>query len=228
MGAFLGWLLSLAFFLALEGPEGIWFKIILWGGIAAFALAIFSPLFPDRRKRQDMQERTDHNRRIRGKRAVYDTYIYVSVYFLNRGNWYYYLTEDPEIRPNDVVVVPWGRNNAPELAIVGWVEHRTADDVPYPLSRMKYIRRRASDSCRPAFDEMIRWPMEVNTSWRWTRDEEGNSLEVINDRIEREKLREWISENPRLKPVERYVPGEKSENEKFREAVLWYNIANGD
>ena len=159
---------------------------------------------------------------------MYDTYIYVSVYFLNRGNWYYYLTEDPSIRPNDVVVVPWGKNNISELAIVGWVEHRTADDVPYPLSRMKYIRRRASDDCRPAFDEMVRWPMEVNTSWRWTRDEEGNSREVINDRIERDKLRKWISENPRLKPVERYVPGEKTEEEKFWEAVRWYNIANGD
>ena len=51
-------------------------------------------------------------------------YICLSVYFLNRGNWYYYLTEDPSVRPNDIVVVPWGKNDHQELAIVGWVEQR--------------------------------------------------------------------------------------------------------
>lgn len=219
------WLVILIFLLVVGGPEDGFIRFLLWCGIGSCILCLIGKISLFRR---DYKEDTDHARRIRGKRAVYDTYIYVSVYFLNRGNWYYYLSEDPSIRPNDVVVVPWGKNNISELAIVGWVEHRTADDVPYPLSRMKYIRRRASDDCRPAFDEMIRWPMEVNTSWRWTRDEEGNSREVINDRIERDKLRKWISENPRLKPVERYVPGEKTEEEKFWEAVRWYNIANGD
>ena len=155
-------------------------------------------------------------------------YTYLSVYFLNRGNWYYYLTEDQSIGPNDVVVVPWGKNNNPELAIVGWVEKRYAPDVPFPLSRTKYMIRKASDRSRAAFDEMIRWPMEVNISCRWTRDEEGNGFQVVNDKRERAKLRRWIGENPRLKAVERMVPGHKSESEKFMDAVRWYNIVNED
>ncbi len=65
----------------------------------------------------------------------------MSVYFLNRGNWYYYLTEDSSIRPNDVVVVPWGKNNNPELAIVGWVEHRTKSIHTTIIERNKKKRR---------------------------------------------------------------------------------------
>ena len=150
------WLVILVFLLVVGEPEDGFIRFLLWCGIVSGILCLIGKISLFRR---DYKEDADHARRIRGKRAVYDTYIYVSVYFLNRGNWYYYLTEDPTIRPNDVVVVPWGKNNNPELAIVGWVEHRTADDVPYPLSRMKYIRRKASDDCRPAFDEMIRWPI---------------------------------------------------------------------
>ena len=155
-------------------------------------------------------------------------YTYLSVYFQTRGNWYYYLTDEPTIRPNDIVVVPWGKYNRLELAIVGWVEQRTASDVPYPLSRMKYMVQKAPDNYRYVFDETIRWPKEVNISSRWTRDEEGNGYEAVNSREERAKLRAWISENPRLIPVERMVPGQKTEQQKFWEAVYWYNIANED
>ena len=216
MSAIAWWFIFLGFFLAVGGPEEIWFQVTLWGGIGMFVLALLSPLSPLRRKKAG------------GKQVAEDTYIYVSVFFLNRGNWYYYMTDDPMIRPNDVVVVPWGRRNTSELALVGWVEYRTALDVPYPLNQTKWILRKASDGCRPAFYETIRWPMEVNISWRWTRDERGIGFQAINDETERRKLRRWISENPELKPVERIVPGEKTENQKFWEAVRWYNIANED
>ena len=131
-----------------------------------------------------------------------DPYIYLSVYFLNRGNWYYYRTEDPSVRSNDIVVVPWGKNNHPEPAIVGWVEHRRASDVPYPLSRTKTMIRKAGDGYRAAFDEQIRWPLKVNVSERWSRDERGKALHVHNEPSERRKLREWIGENPRLQVIE--------------------------
>ncbi len=88
--------------------------------------------------------------------------------------------------------------------------------------------RKASDKSRAAFDEMVRWPMEVNVSCRWTRDEEGNGFQVVNDDEERAKLRRWIGQNPRLKAVERMVIGHETEREKFMNAVRWYNIANAD
>ena len=130
------------------------------------------------------------------------SYIYLSVYFLNRGNWYYYRTEDPTIRPNDIVVVPWGRNNRQELAIVGWVEQRTAADVPYPLSRTRMMIQKAGNEYRYAFDEGIRWPKKVNVSERWCREERGKAFHVHNDRDERKKLKAWIGENPRLMAFE--------------------------
>ena len=129
-------------------------------------------------------------------------YICLSVYFLNRGNWYYYLTEDPSVRPNDIVVVPWGKNDHQELAIVGWVEQREERDVPYPLSRMKYMIRKAGDECRADFENKLRWPLIVNVSQRWCRDERGKALLVHNEPEERRKLKAWIRENPRLKIIE--------------------------
>lgn len=128
--------------------------------------------------------------------------IYLSVYFLNRGNWYYYRTEDPSVRPNDIVVVPWGRNNHPEFAIVGWVEQRTASDVPFPLSRTKYMIRKAGEEYRTVFEDALRWPLTVNVSQRWSRDEQGKALLVHNERGERRKLKDWIRKNPRLKIIE--------------------------
>lgn len=128
--------------------------------------------------------------------------IYLSVYFLNRGNWYYYRTEDPSVRPNDIVVVPWGRNNHPEFAIVGWVEQRTASDVPFPLSRTKYMIRKAGEEYRAVFEDALRWPLTVNVSQRWSRDERGKAFLVHNEGDERRKLRAWIRENPRLKIIE--------------------------
>ena len=214
----------LVFLLVLGGPEDGYFRFLLWCVIGSCIVLVLGKFI---QFMQDSREIADNARRIRGKRDLYDTYIYVSVYFLNRGNWYYYLTEDPTIRPNDVVVVPWGKNNISELAIVGWVEHRVASDVPYPLNRMKYIIRKASDDCRPAFDEMIRWPMKVNISERWTRNENDKVILAVNGKDEREKLRNWICENPRLRPFE-CRPNPRTEGDQFWEAVRWYHIANGD
>ena len=76
--------------------------------------------------------------------------------------------------------------------------------------------------------ELINWPKKVNISSRWTRDEDGNGIQAINDEEERRKMRTWISENPRLIPVESYVAGYKTEREKFWEAVRCYHIANAD
>lgn len=199
MGGVILWLFLLGVLYISGNQNNFWFQLILWGGIALFVLALLYPLFEGGKKKKGY-------RSVRyGKKKMWAeaTYIYLSVYFQTRGNWYYYLTDDPTIRPNDVVVVPWGKYNTRELAIVGWVEHRTAEDVPYPLSRMKYIIRRASDNCRYAFDEMAKWPMKVDVASRWTRDERGNGIEVINNEQEREKLRAWIRENPRLIPVTR-------------------------
>lgn len=204
--------------------ESLFFRI--WGGIGIFlAVMVVISLFVPEKKKVSVRD-TVRCGRSSGKPET--VYTYLSVYFLNRGNWYYYLTKDPSVRPNDVVVVPWGKNNNPELAIVGWVEQRLASDVPYPLSRTKYMIRKASDKSRAAFDEMVRWPMEVNVSCRWTRDEEGNGFEVVNEEEERAKLRRWIGQNPRLKAVERMVIGHETESEKFMNAVKWYNIANAD
>lgn len=213
MGGIVLWLFLLIVAYLRDGNIGFRFWLVLWGGVALLFLGVLYLAFGNGKE----SLRTNNK-----------TYIYLSVYFQNRGNWYYYLTDDPAIRPNDVVVVPWGKYNSKELAIVGWVEHRKAADVPYPLNRMKYIIRKAPDNCRYAFDEMVRWPMEVNISFRWTRDEEGNGFQVINGREERDKLRAWISKNSRLIPVERMGIGEKTEEEKFWDAVRWYNIANAD
>ncbi len=222
MLAMIVYLLFLGFVYAVDGAS---FYFWLMAGIGIFVVAgsLIGVIVPGKKTKPETEVR--HGKAGRQPATVY---TYLSVYFLNRGNWYYYLTNDPTIRPNDVVVVPWGKNNNAELAIVGWIEQRTAADVPYPLSRMKYILRKASAECRPAFDEMIRWPMKVNISCRWTRDEAGNGFQVINDQHERQKLRGWISENPRLIPFEPMVIGERTENEKFWDAVRWYNIANSD
>ena len=224
MGGLFLWLFLLVVFLISGGETGFWFQFTLWGGIAMFIMALLSLLFGNGEKKKGY--RTVRYGKEKKREDV--TYTYLSVYFQTRGNWYYYLTDDPTIRPNDVVVVPWGKYNNRELAIVGWVEHRKAADVPYPLSRMKYMIRKASDNCRYAFDEMAEWPMKVNISSRWTRDEEGNGFQVVNSREEREKLRAWIRENTRLIPFEPMVIGEESESGKFMDAVSWYNIANAD
>ena len=219
----IAYLLVLGLTYSFEG-ESLFFRI--WAGIGIFvALMAVLGLFVPEKEKVSVRDMVRCGRKSRRPEEVY---TYLSVYFLNRGNWYYYLTDDRTIGPNDVVVVPWGKNNNPELAIVGWVEQRTAAYVPYPLSRTKYVIRKASEKSRPAFDEMIRWPMEVNISCRWTRDEEGNGFQVVNDPEERANLQRWIGQNPRLKAVEHMVIGHETEREKFMEAVMWYNIANAD
>jgi len=140
------------FLIFVYSVDGASFYFWLMAGIGIFVVAgsLIGVAVPGKKAKPETMVR--HGKVGRQSETVY---TYLSEYFLNRGNWYYYLTDDPAIRPNDVVVVPWGKNNNAELAIVGWVEQRTAADVPYPLSRMKYILRKASVECRPAFDEMI-------------------------------------------------------------------------
>ena len=216
MTAFFAWVILLAVNYD-ESGGNLMFKILLWGGIGLLVLGLLASLYGGDKKKEDIREYRQVYHRKTGRAG--EAYIYLSVYFQTRGNWYYYLTEDDSIQPNDVVVVPWGKWNRQELAIVGWVEHRTEADAPFPLSRTKYIIRKASPESRYAFDEMIRWPLEVNISCRWTRDEEGNGFQVVNDREERNRLRNWISKNPRLRPVERMVPGYMTKEDKFWDAV---------
>jgi hypothetical protein len=129
------------FLIFVYSVDGASFYFWLMAGIGIFVVAgsLIGVAVPGKKAKPETMVR--HGKVGRQSETVY---TYLSEYFLNRGNWYYYLTDDPAIRPNDVVVVPWGKNNNAELAIVGWVEQRTAADVPYPLSRMKYILRKAS------------------------------------------------------------------------------------
>ncbi len=170
--------------------------------ILLILLAVFGVLLSDVPRHKDGYDLITSSEASWNKGKGREPYIYLSVYFLNRGNWYYYRTEDPSVRPNDIVVVPWGKNNHPEMAIVGWVEQRTASDVPFPLSRTKLMIRKAGEECRADFEEKLRWPLIVNVSQHWCRDERGKALLVHNEREERKKLRAWIRENPRLKMIE--------------------------
>ncbi|TFE11541.1 O-acetyl-ADP-ribose deacetylase, partial [Ligilactobacillus salivarius] len=66
-----------------------------------------------------------------------ENYIYCRVIFEENGKSYYYLTDDEEIKPLDLVVVPVGIDGREKIAQVIKVEKYTIHTVPYPLDKIK-------------------------------------------------------------------------------------------
>ena len=71
-----------------------------------------------------------------------ENYIYCRVIFEENGKSYYYLTDDEEIKPLDLVVVPVGIDGHEKIAQVIKVEKYTIHTVPYPLDKIKKIIRK--------------------------------------------------------------------------------------
>ena len=66
-----------------------------------------------------------------------ETYLYCSVSFGGSPRSYYYRTDDPRIAPGDAVRVPFGEEE--RAGVVEAVGRFSAQDVPYPLERTKWI-----------------------------------------------------------------------------------------
>lgn len=78
--------------------------------------------------------------RVYGRDLRGETYLYCSVSFGGSPRSYYYRTDNPRIAPGDVVRVPFGEEV--RTGVVEAVGRFTAQDVPYPLERTKWILER--------------------------------------------------------------------------------------
>lgn len=61
------------------------------------------------------------------------------------GCGYWYLDESGQAQPRGYVWVRMGRHDKEQLAYVDCVRWCTADNVPYPLERVKKVLRQATD-----------------------------------------------------------------------------------
>lgn len=65
--------------------------------------------------------------------------IFCSVAFHEGGKLYYYLTDDETLAVGDVVVVPVGNHERRSTATIVKIESFAAEDVPYPMDRVKVV-----------------------------------------------------------------------------------------
>ncbi len=79
-------------------------------------------------------------------------YMYCAVSFDGTDRTYCYISDDPAIAKGMLVVVPAGRNNQPELALVMDVQYVSAANAPFPVEKTKHILHRctARDKSWPA------------------------------------------------------------------------------
>jgi hypothetical protein len=66
-------------------------------------------------------------------------YIFCSVVFQERGKFYYYLTNNKNIRRGDQVSVPVGKLNEPTTGRVVKVETFKGGDAPVPVEALKWV-----------------------------------------------------------------------------------------
>jgi hypothetical protein len=72
------------------------------------------------------------------------------VRFPSGGSTYAYRTNDYTIAAGDFVMVPVGNSETPRLVQVESVGNYTANAVPYPLEKTKFILRKATEADLPA------------------------------------------------------------------------------
>lgn len=85
-------------------------------------------------------------RTYRHKRRRQGELIYCSVALNSRDQTYYYLTDNEDLRIDDIVLVPFGRKNAEKLGVITDIEYFTEDAVPFPLENTKRIICRISEN----------------------------------------------------------------------------------
>ena len=88
-------------------------------------------------------------------------YIFCNVRFNDYGKKYCYLTEDDTLKPEDYVVVPVGKDNHEKVVQIESIEYHSAENVPFPLDKMKMIIRKYVDtnpSGSPGEDDSFIFP----------------------------------------------------------------------
>lgn len=72
---------------------------------------------------------------------------------LSEGKTYYYRIYDKNIKAGDYVIVPVGDKNVEKLAKVLEVREFFAEDVPYPLNKTKFIKKKAEKEDMYGFEK---------------------------------------------------------------------------
>ncbi len=73
-------------------------------------------------------------------------YIFCNVQFDDYGKTYCYLTDDGNLKAEDYVVVPAGRDNHETVAQIESIEYHPAEEVPFPLDKIKKVIRKYDHS----------------------------------------------------------------------------------
>ena len=73
-------------------------------------------------------------------------YIYCSVAFDDGYKTYHYIADDDNIKADDFVVVPVGKDNHEAVVRVEKVEYFSGEDVPFPVGKTKHIIRKANQN----------------------------------------------------------------------------------
>ena len=102
--------------------------------------------------------------------------IYYRVVFEENGKSYYYLTDDEEIKPLDLVVVPVSIDGHEKIAQVIKVEKYTIHTVPYPLDRIKKIIRK----CKLTDFRKLENKLAEDKLKRESVDDEELSINLLN------------------------------------------------
>ena len=105
-----------------------------------------------------------------------ENYIYCRVIFEENGKSYYYLTDDEEIKPLDLVVVPVGIDGHEKIAQVIKVEKYTIHTVPYPLDKIKKIIRK----CKLTDFRKLENKLAEDKLKRESVDDEELSINLLN------------------------------------------------
>ncbi len=105
-----------------------------------------------------------------------ENYIYCRVIFEENGKSYYYLTDDEEIKPLDLVVVPVGIDGHEKIAQVIKVEKYTIHTVPYPLDKIKKIIRK----CKLTDFRKLENKLAEDKLKRESIDDEELSIDLLN------------------------------------------------
>ena len=128
--------------------------------------------------------------------------IYVSVFFLNGSCPYTYLTRDPYITINDVVLVPVGNDSALKPAIVSNIS--TDPPSNFPVDQLKWIAGRTSPEQQALFAGLdMRVPLDISCAVKRVN---GNLIEVPTTREERLRLRLKYGSDPARRIVEERSP----------------------
>ena len=88
-------------------------------------------------------------------RRCSDEYIYLSVEFEQGCRTYYYVTDDDSIDEQDFVIVPAGKDNHEDVALVRKVEYFKKEEVPYPYDKTKKVIRKCTpEECEAIWEDV--------------------------------------------------------------------------